>query len=201
MVEAGDPRSDGRGEVTRSLLAFVLGPFVLACAPSSQETVVERRAPVCITGTYRVILDAKLEPAWKEASRKSIRAWAARIGAALDVEEGDASAERYADCAIVVLAGEKEHLASAPSYRNPDGTLAAGTIYLSSAPLSDEAREATILHEMGHLVGLDHDLSKEHESVMWPYIQTPPRIGCEDWRRACAIWRCEAACQGGGWLP
>lgn len=58
---------------------------------------------------------------------------------------------------------------------------------------------ATMLHELGHVLGLEHDKDTSHESVMWPVITVPAQVGCEDVRRVCAMTGCTPSCSGVGW--
>lgn len=84
-------------------------------------------------------------------------------------------------------------------YAREDGRTLAATILIFDKDDVDEQRWSC-LHEMGHALGLSHDEDRSHNSVMWPVVSFPIQIGCEDWRRVCQIWHCEARCEGQSWL-
>lgn len=91
------------------------------------------------------------------------------------------------------------------SSHNIAGKVDAGVIGLnhlrhSGFSENHEVMRATLLHEMGHVLGLDHDSSREHKSVMWPVITVPAQLGCEDVRRVCSMWDCTPGCIGNDWV-
>lgn len=81
----------------------------------------------------------------------------------------------------------------------------AGVLHFNSDPsyanrLTDEVVFAVTVHEVGHIIGLDHDEATDHESVMRPFLEgVTGRVGCEDVRRTCVIWDCVPTCEGAGW--
>jgi hypothetical protein len=87
----------------------------------------------------------------------------------------------------------------------PGGRPGTGVVFFNSndfftSRMTDETAYAITLHELGHVIGLDHDQSREHETVMWPFVTEPGRVGCEDVRRVGVIWGFKASCEGNGWV-
>ena len=180
-------------------LGLILGYFFVgACssAPSGEESL-----PRSCGGRYALKLDARLDEGWKSAARHASTRWGSMVGASF--QEAPGSPEDEATCTVQVLLEDpgKGHFGEARTTFDSEGRLFASTIVVTLSPTRTELQEGTMMHEFGHALGLPHDTDSTHRSVMWPYIQATTSASCPDWQRACAIWRCEAACQGGGWLP
>lgn len=78
--------------------------------------------------------------------------------------------------------------------------LRAAVIFIFRDGRNEEVRLWIALHEIGHALGLRHDTDKTHKSIMWPSVSQPIKLGCEDWQQLCAIWGCDARCEGQAWL-
>lgn len=140
---------------------------------------------------------AKATSDWQRATSGRFRATVAMSGQAR---------QGYDACVVNVVptdALDGDTFASGPSRRNPDGTLAAGVIAVNVAEAFAGGPDADflhilMLHELGHQLGLGHDEERGHGSVMWPFLARFGSIACEDERRACGVWGCQATCEGDG---
>ena len=115
----------------------------------------------------------------------------------------------WKDCEITVMWDDlKDSQMGLAVWHSPHGKPfgvknAAATIFLNTRRMDEFNADVTysvLLHEVGHVMGLDHDTSEEHKTIMDPPVVVPGNIGCEDVRKACAAWECTAQCEGNGWV-
>lgn len=168
--------------------------FLLALVSCAREEPAFQK-PSC-GGHYTYSFVPDVDASWRQASERSLRRWETLLPVQFVESPGDV-------CHVTFQVGEvgEELFGSAYHETGSDGRLSVGVVTLTYRPVVESLQEGVVTHEVGHLLGLSHDTDSTHRSVMWPYIQAPARVGCEDWRRACGMWSCQAACDGGGWLP
>lgn len=195
-----------------ALLALV-GLTLVAC--SSSEEPAPQPAPVADRGscpagsTYEVRLSPGLPFIWQVGTVDALSVWSEALQGQWKVTMGVSDQVEdlpVTGCVINVWPGGAPKTAWGSTYKLPEEFGVRpdrATIYVSldREGLDRDAALATMIHELGHVLGLDHDRDRTHLSVMWPFVTvTDGKIGCTDQVAACKVWGCAPTCSGERWL-
>lgn len=177
--------------------------LVVGCASSEpEEEHVPEASPVkiCPVGSeFDVRLHSALPEDWARGALDALATWDSalkgsfvfkvRITAEVDWDA--------APCRLTVFPSPEpmRNWGLFDGARNPGTDRSAyGAIWVNSTKGDYAAAYATVLHELGHFFGLDHNPDINAKSVMWKFITVPGRVGCVDQDKACTIWGCSPSC-------
>lgn len=193
---------------------FAVAAALLAAACSAEagtSSPAPPPAPVACVA-YDVRISPALPPAWIEGTTRAVQRWSEALGPSFVytirvTSAADAAAD---DCTVNAILGPVPPHAWAVTGRLPaaPGALVKSDVVVSGrrseAPglYSDEdVAYASMLHEFGHVLGLEHNEDRHDRAVMWPAVSVPGRLGCTDVQRACVLWGCQPPpCSYGTWL-
>lgn len=201
----------------KTLVACVLVMLGCGCSGestdqvSSQVTHVNPTKPSgkCPVGsTYDVRIAADQPQVWSVATIDALTAWHAVLQ---DRWQFNVSITRNVEsppvtgCVISFYPGGQDGTAWGSTFKfsqTPNARPERATVYLNidDTRLTPEVAYATVLHELGHVLGLSHNTDPSSHSVMWPFITVPGRLGCIDAVAACKVWDCAPTCTGNVWL-
>ena len=188
-------------------ILLILGFLLVGC---TSEDIASHPEPIVqcpVESVYDVRVDPALSPAWKEAIRRGTETWIKVLGGSFQATVREAKptrADATNPCAISWLGGATakrwgEMNGKADSDRIPDWSVV--WVRDDVGENGDGVEYATVLHELGHILGLDHNDDREANSVMWPFITVPGRLSCTDVENACKIWGCTpVACEKGEYV-
>lgn len=192
-------------------IAIMAFAFLAGCAVAP---IVEAEKP--FDGKIRVRISPKLG-AWHEEMLESVSRWNKLLAPQVELvpsvsDEADGKAFHDYTIDIVpappnVFPPDAKTVAVTDMRRGKDGLPGSApdkprcaVIFVFRDGVDLKTRLWTMLHELGHALGLDHDTDKTHLAIMWPFASEPIKLGCEDWRRLCDIWGCQPGCEGQTWL-
>jgi len=188
--------------IKRIVLAFAL--LVSGCEVSQESEHVFQPSPtkVCPVGAeHDVRLHSQLPEVWMRGALDALATWDSALSGAFKFKSRFTSEVDWdaAPCHLTIFPSP-EPMRSWGLFdgaRNP-GTdrTAYGAIWVNAIKGDYATAYATVLHELGHFFGLDHNPDINAHSVMWKFITVPGRIGCADQEHACVIWGCSASCVG-----
>jgi hypothetical protein len=175
-------------------------PLPPPSAPAGRVEWPEGVALTCPAGErYEVRLDPNLTPDWRTVVREGLTKWGAILGGAFAYDVIDAPAMRRSPCVISFYLFDLEtfggKLATTDAILNPEGKRTAfAMVWVDYRETRIEALRSLAIHELGHVLGLPHNLDPKSDSIMWPKIIVPGVIGCDDARDVCAVWGCVPTC-------
>lgn len=175
-------------------LSLILGCLlVMGCA--SGDSPVPKRPAVCTPGSvYDVRIDPNLPQGWKDGIRAAFTSWSEVLNGSFKASFREVDPRTVAwnnPCAISWFSGAKGgHWGEMASDNGHDRFPDWGVVYVKedAGINSDGVEYATALHEVGHILGLDHNDDPDDNSVMWRFITVPGRLSCSDVQKASAIW-------------
>lgn len=182
-----------------SAMLFFMVMEACSSTPGQELGVTSRETKIGIR------IDSRLAPRWRDTVNETARQWGVLLRGAVEFEVYEEIGFAFFKTNTIDLCySAEEHmkstLARTDRYERDDGRTLTARIHVFEEGVDNDARLWVCLHEMGHALGLPHDMALEHDSVMWPKISYPIKLGCEDWRRTCALWGCTAWCEGQAWL-
>ncbi len=160
---------------------------------------------VCSGQAFNVRISPQLDERFKPPLEEAFKTWESKLNGAVrfSVEIDPQTRAHFDACVVQVYFDESDDTQATMAHREDPttGRLYAAALIIRSVKHVNEPDFLLSLftHEVGHAVGLEHDYSLDHESIMWPFISESAKLGCEDVRRACLIWGCMPTCQGNGW--
>lgn len=207
--EASPPNADAGVSASTATDA---APTPDAAAPNAPA----RTWPECPEGSSYVVRTAPdLAPELVSGVRDALARWARAVPTfAYVIDEGTAPppGTYLADCEIRVQSDDEaddNEAAMTNFYAHLDATKtrpAAALVRFHLGVIGEDLHfdgyaYALSLHEVGHVLGLEHETTRGRRSVMWPFVTIPGRLGCQDVERACSLWTCTAAaCAADTWI-
>ena len=188
-----------------SLLGALLLATSVGCAaePVTAETTstVTATSTTCSSAAYTLRMDPEIASLFSSEVSAVASTWQAQLGGKVTfaVDVGAAAKTEADPCKIDLVWQNDGNTEVWGELASTSGE--AAVLYLSAdlRPARREIVHATLLHELRHALGLGHDVSHTDKTAMWPFLTVPGRLGCEDVRRACALWSCTPTCVGNAW--
>lgn len=187
------------------LFALLVLSFAMGCSSPEPEPVVT--CPLGSTYAVKVHPDVAVHA---DDVALALTTWRTQMGDAFSfrVEVTPEARSTYEACTLNVVAADAAdgiYAVTPTVVDRTTGVVAGAILALDVRQIGTHGDDrnfmrSLLLHEVGHLVGLEHDEDRAHYTVMWPAITMVDGLGCEDVRRACSKWSCTPRCQGNGWV-
>ena len=177
-------------------------------AIATGSLVTARAAPTaCPDGSFDVKIAPELAAGHGDAIAAAFADWERSLGGSVTFHLAvDATArDSWTACEIDVIRKSSDPTGIFGEARTEEepGTkrTSASVIYVveSATMALDGVAYATMLHEVGHALGVGHDTVPGDRTAMWPYLTVPARLGCANVRQACKVWGCMPSCEGNAW--
>lgn len=203
----------------RKLCAVVMLVGTLtSCASGEEDDFTVRdswelsRVPECPIGSpYIFHVDPALDDRHTEGLRVALATWDVQMDRLFPHEVSyspEASTDEFFPCEVKVRGNGTSRdgfYAWAGARKGKNGRPVGGTITvqwknIGEAVESPNFEKSLFLHEVGHVLGLEHDENKNYDSIMRAGLVASGKLGCEDVRKVCKIWGCTPSCTGNGWI-